>query len=184
MGKKNVIVRFRTAMSGFHKGDVTRYVVKIHEEHAVALAEMEKKCAVLEQENENLRQTVELDRLTELEAQNHALTQQVQELEAKVLKLSATGDPQIRAKELEAYRRAEAMERRAAQRYQLVKGQVGEISDAMVREMSDTVDSAKSALDAIGTQIDLLQNASQQLGVAMHTGMGKLECLASDTIEN
>ena len=171
MGKKNVIVRFRSAMGGFHKGDVSQYVVKLHEEHAAALAELEKKCAALEQENENLRQAVELDRLMELEAQNQTLAQQVQELEAKVGALSVTGDPEIQAKELEAYRRAEAMERRASQRYQQVRGQVEEISDAMVRELSGTVDSAKTALDAIGSQLELLQNASRQLSTAMHTGV-------------
>ena len=37
MGKKNVIVRFRSAMGGFHKGDVSQYVVKLQEEHAAAI---------------------------------------------------------------------------------------------------------------------------------------------------
>ena len=184
MGKKNVIVRFRSAMGGFHKGDVTKYVVKLHEEHAAALAELEKKCAALEQENQILRQAVDMDRLTELEARNRDLAEQVQALEAKAGELSVTGDPEIRAKELEAYRRAEAMERRASQRYQQVKGQVEQISDAMVRDLSDTVDSAKTALDAIGSQLELLQNASQQLGIAMVDGMAKLEGIASDAIEN
>ena len=180
MGKKNVIVRFRSAMGGFHKGDVTKYVCKLHEDHAAALAELEKKCAALERENEALRQAVDQDRLAELEAQNGALTRQVQDLEAKVEELSVTGDPELRAKELEAYRRAEAMERRATQRYQQVKGQVEQISDAMVRDLSGTVDSAKTALEAIGSQLELLQNASHQLSAAMRTGVEKLENMASE----
>ena len=184
MGNKDVLVRFRPAMGGFHKGDVTKYVLKLHEEHAAALAELEKKCAALEQENETLRQAVELDRLTELENQNRELTRQVQVLEEKVDELSVTGDPEIRAKELEAYRRAEAMERRASQRYQQVQEQVEEISDAMVRDLSGAVDSAKTALDAIGSQLDLLQNASLQLSAAMHTGVEKLENMASEAVGN
>ena len=179
MGKKNVIVRFRSAMGGFHKGDVTKYVVKLHEEYKAALAELEEKCAALTQENETLRQAVELERLTELESQNRELTRQVQALEAKLEELSVTGDPEIRAKELEAYRRAEAMERRASQRYLQVKEQVEEISVAMVRDLSGAVDSAKNALEAIGSQLELLQNASKQLTAAMHAGVEKLETMAS-----
>ena len=177
---KNVLVRFRTAVGGFHKGDVTEYLVKLNEEHRAALAELEKKAAALEQENESLRQAVDRNRLEELESQNRALVQQVQTLEAQVEKQTLTGDPELREKELEAYRRAEAMERRAAQRYRQVKGQVEEISGHMVRELSGTVDSARNALDAIGTQLSMLQNASEQLSTTIQGGVEKLENMASD----
>ena len=81
MGKKNVLVRFRSAMGGFHKGDVTKYVVKLHEEYKAALAELEEKCAALTRENETLRQAVELERLTELENQNRELTRKLEALD-------------------------------------------------------------------------------------------------------
>ena len=54
MGKKNVIVRFRSAMGGFHKGDVSQYVVKLHEEHAAALAELEKKADLIYRKRQGL----------------------------------------------------------------------------------------------------------------------------------
>ena len=184
MGKKNVLVRFRSAMGGFHKGDVTKYVVKLHEEYKAALAELEEKCAALTRENETLRQAVELERLTELENQNRELIRKLEALEAKAEELSVSGNPELREKELEAYRRAEAMERRASQRYQQVKGQVEQISDAMVHDLSGTVDSAKNALEAIGSQLQLLQNATEQLQATMDTGVEKLETMASEAMDH
>ncbi len=187
MGKKNVLVRFRSAMGGFHKGDVTQYLVKLNEEHKASLEEMEEKVADLEQENDMLRQTVGTRRIEELEAQKQGLEENVRNLEEKVrlleeqvAELSVTGDAEIREKELEAYRRAEAMERKASRRYRQVSGQVEDISGAMARELSGTVDSARNALDAIGTQLSVLQDVSEQLQATMQGGVEKLEAMAND----
>ena len=84
MGKKNVLVRFRSTLGGFHKGDVTQYIQKLHGEQKAALEEMEAKLVILEQENEKLRQAVEGNRLEALEQQNRALTEQLEALEAKL----------------------------------------------------------------------------------------------------
>lgn len=183
MGKKNVLVRFRSALGGFHKADVTKYLVKLHEEQKAAVEELEKKAAALEQENEMLRQAVEGNRLEELEQQNLALTQQLEEMEAKLETLTQAGDPALREKELEAYRRAEAMERRASQRFRQVSSQLEEISANLAQQLTGTVDSARTALNAIDSQLDLLQGASEQLSAAMQTGTEKLETIGS-TIEN
>lgn len=183
MGKKNVLVRFRSALGGFHKADVTKYLVKLHEEQKAAVEELEKKAAALEQENEMLRQAVEGNRLEELEQQNLALTQQLEALEAKLETLTQAGDPELREKELEAYRRAEAMERRASQRFRQVSGQLEEISANLAQQLTGTVDSARTALNAIDSQLDLLQGASEQLSAAMQTGTEKLEAIG-EQIEN
>lgn len=183
MGKKDVLVRFRSALGGFHKGDVTKYLVKLHGEQRAALEELEKKAAALEQENDMLRQAVEGSRLEELERQNQALKQQLEALEAKLEALSQEGDPELREKELEAYRRAEAMERRASQRFRQVKSQMEEISMSLAQQLTGTVDSARTALNAIDTQLDLLQNASEDLTAAMQTGTEKLEAIG-EAIEN
>ena len=181
MGKqKNVIVRFRTAMGGFRKRDVTEYLVKLHEEHKIALEAAERKAAALEQENLALRQAIDGNLLEELKTQNRELLEQVQALEAKTAELTASGDPELRSRELEAYRRAEAMERRASQRFRQVNQQVEEISGPIIRELAGTVDSARTALEAIGSQLSTLQAASEQLKGVMSEGSEKLEALANE----
>ena len=48
------VYHFRTALSGYHKGDVTAYIEKTASEHRSALLEMEKTITQLQKENRSL----------------------------------------------------------------------------------------------------------------------------------
>lgn len=199
------IVRFRTAWNGFNKQDVTEYLVKTNGAHREALTRLNDRVAELESENEALRQTApDTQRVEELESYNMKLMERIRLLEdqlaeaekalaeadsqapgapvAAAVPAAASGD-EIRVLELEAYRRAEAMERRASLRFQQVSQQVGQISGSIVKELTSTVDSARVALDAIDDQLNVLQGASRQLDTAMADGVEKLETMATDYAE-
>ena len=51
---------FRTALSGFHKGDVTGYIEKIASQHRSELLEYEKMVTSLREENRALQQQLNL----------------------------------------------------------------------------------------------------------------------------
>lgn len=89
-------------------------------------------------------------------------------------------ESQLMTKELEAYRRAEAMERRVAQRYRQVTCQVEKISGGIVQELTNTVDTARVALTAIENQLAALQGASRHLDTTMADGVEKLEAMSDE----
>ena len=54
------VYQFRTALSGFHKGDVTAYIEKTALEHRSALLEQERIITELQKENRSLQQQLNL----------------------------------------------------------------------------------------------------------------------------
>ena len=93
--------RFRSAFNGFNREDVVNYIEYLNNQHT----------AQLEQLNNQLREArgeVSADALAELQGRLEAALQRCAELEEKLSAQESTV-----SKELEAYRRAEEVERMA-----------------------------------------------------------------------
>ena len=62
------VIRFRTALAGFHKGDVTDYISQTVNTHRDTVRKLNEQIDALERENEQLRRTAaEGDYVSELE---------------------------------------------------------------------------------------------------------------------
>lgn len=141
--------RFRTAVGGFHKGDVTEYITKISTQHRDELKECRDRITALEQENDSLRQLIITTPLPE------------EGIQAEVPSLDQ--DDTISDLELQAYRRAEAAERMALQRAKRLYEGLDEICKN-TRSEFDTANAAmKATVTTVMAQARALEEAYEAL---------------------
>ena len=187
------VIRFRTALAGFHKGDVTDYISQTVNTHRDTVRKLNEQIDALERENEQLRRTAaEGDYVSELEEkaqqlialqeENGLLKNRVHQLEYKLEEkeeaVPAEPEENLQEKELEAYRRAEAMERRVCQRTQAMKEQLEGISGQASEQFQAAMDSVKSVLAGIEDYLATLRSTSETLDAAMTEGMERLQTAA------
>ena len=187
------VIRFRTALAGFHKGDVTDYISQTVNTHRDTVRKLNEQIDALERENEQLRRTAaEGDYVSELEEkaqqlialqeENGLLKNRVHQLEYKLEEkeeaVPAEPEENLQEKELEAYRRAEAMERRVCQRTQAMKEQLEEISGQASEQFQAAMDSVKSVLAGIEDYLATLRSTSETLDAAMTEGMERHQTAA------
>lgn len=152
---------FRTAVGGFHKGDVTAYITRTAAAHQAELAVLNKRLQALEQENAALRDQVHL---LELPHKLGQLEQAPQESPEPPVPESATPEPTapnsgFEQQELLAYRRAEAAERLACQRAKKLYGSIQTICDESAVSMDGAGSVAQEAMDIIAQQLQRVQDS-------------------------
>ena len=149
---------FRTAVGGFHKGDVTAYITKTAAAHQEELTVLNKQLQALEQENAALRDQIHLlelpHRLAQLESGQNP--QEPPESPAPEPAASVSGTQQ---QELLAYRRAEAAERLACQRAKKLYGSIQTICDDSAAAMDGAETVTREALDLIARQLQRIQDS-------------------------
>lgn len=190
---ETTVVRFRSALGGFHKGDVTNYISQTVSAHRDTVRKLNDQIEALEKENENLRGTAadgaylaELEekaqQLVALQEENGLLKNRVRQLEYKLEEqeeaASAEPEENLQEKELEAYRRAEAMERRVCQRTQAMKERLDEISGQASEQFQAAMESVKTVLAGIEDYLATLRNTSENLDAAMAEGLERLQIAA------
>lgn len=190
---ETTVVRFRSALGGFHKGDVTNYISQTVSAHRDTVRKLNDQIEALEQENENLRGTAadgaylakleeKAQQLIALQEENGLLKNRVRQLEYKLEEqeeaASAEPEENLQEKELEAYRRAEAMERRVCQRTQAMKVQLDEISGQASEQFQAAMESVKTVLAGIEDYLATLRNTSENLDAAMAEGLERLQIAA------
>lgn len=167
---------FRTALSGFHKGDVTGYVEKIASQHRSELLEYEKLVTSLREENRALQQQLNLLMMTTPLAQESAPVIEpppAQKAEPSFAPAPAT-DQDLMHLELLAYRRAEAVERNVNQRAQKLYQQMGDLCEDALDEFQATDLAVKQTIQLILSQIGTLEQSYQKLSDALHESKEKL----------
>lgn len=124
-------IRFRTAVGGFHKGDVTEYISKAAQNHSLEKDALEKRIRELEEDVRLLRQQL-------LEASLAAATPEPEPVEIP----TAEAKMEVSALELEAYRRAEAVERTANHRARQVYTQL----EGICKDADEDFEAAKAVV--------------------------------------
>ena len=144
--KQETGYRFRTAVGGFHKGDVSKYISDTTKAY--------------KQELETLTQQI-----TQLEEDNRTLREQllVQESEVEEEVIPEAPVPEYSLLELEAYRRAEAAERLANLRtkklYMLLEGICRETD----KEFNDAATVITQTAQSVMAQAAILDEACNKL---------------------
>lgn len=201
------VVRFRTALAGFHKGDVTDYISQSARANREMINSLNQQILALQEENTHLRSTAmdsayitdleeKASALAELQQENVLLKNRVRQLEFKLEEAEASiqkppavqedkADDVIEL-ELAAYRRAEEMERRVSQRTRMLAMQLDGIAQQSSQKFGTAVDSAKNVLAAIESQLQILHNTSEDLSFSMADSLEQMKMvtsLLSDTEE-
>ena len=176
--------RFRTALSGFHKGDVAGYIEKTAAAHRSEILEYEKVIADLREKNQSLQQQLNLMMMTTAALEDKAAKAEAAAAAPEPAPESVPApqpavDPvaavaEINMMELQAYRRAEAAERNANARAKKLCQQLDQMrEDAMVEfEITDNV--VKETLEAIRTQTAAMERAYGSLSDTLDISREKL----------
>lgn len=159
---------FRTAVGGFHKGDVADYIAKSTAGHRAELNEYKSRVAALEAENDSLRQ-----QLTLLMASNTLLEEEPEE----ALPPEAPENPPINELELQAYRRAEAAERLANQRAKKLYESLEEICTDTQGDFYAANEAVQETVKAILSQAEALEQACQALSRKLDSSREKLSSM-------
>ncbi len=144
---------FRTAVGGFHKGDVTEYISKAAQDHAGEITALEEKIEALQAENDRLRAQL-------LDQSAAAAPAEAEEPEAPEPKEAAED---LTRQELEAYRRAEAAERVAAQRVRKLYADMQDVCDRSTRQAKASQSAAQEAMEVLDKQLEILRISAAAL---------------------
>lgn len=153
------VQNFRTALGGFNREDVVRYIEYINNKHS---AQLEQLNTQLQTAREALAQAQKADN-SELLAQLEAAQARCAELEAQIAG-SEQSAPVPVGDELEAYRRAERAERLARER----AAQIYTQANAALADATVKVEAVSDGMNTIAQQIaEQLQTSRQQLQEAV-----------------
>ena len=153
---------FRSAFNGFNREDVVRYITYINNKHNDQVNQLNSEKRALTEELTALRAQEPVEDLSEtvadLEAERDALRDRCAQLEAQLAEALASKESAVNEAELEAYRRAERMERAAKERAEQIYQQaVAALADATTQVdgaalqfqlLSDRVNSQMAELQA------------------------------------
>lgn len=177
---------FRSAFNGFNREDVVHYIEYINSKNAAQVNQLKSDLAAAQQESQTLRSGMELEaqvaeltaKCAALAAELEAVTAQRDEAIAQQAQLQSRSD-----EELEAYRRAERMERQAQERTQAMY----EKANAIVADATVKVDEASLTIsgiaDEVAAQLSVLQEAVSGSKQALKDATASLYAIRPETVE-
>lgn len=152
---------FRSAVGGFNREDVVRYIEYINNKHSSQINQMSTEMQALQEELAQLRGQSDL--ASQLEEANARIAQLEQERDALSAQVELLADRPQTDSELEAYRRAERTERIASDRVALLYQQAnGALADATAK--------ADETASQVGTLSDQLMLQLSQLQAVLSSG--------------
>ena len=146
---------FRSAVGGFNREDVVRYIEYINNKHSSQLNQLNTEMQALQEELAQLRGQADL--ATQLEEANARIAELEQERDALSAQVELLADRPQTDSELEAYRRAERAERIATDRVALLYQQAnGALADATAKA-DETATQVGDLADQLMVQLSQLQ---------------------------
>lgn len=174
-------MNFRSAFNGFNREDVVHYIEFINTKHTTQINQLKTDLAAAQQENAALRAKPAQDPqvLEQLEALNDKCAQKelrIEELrkaleeataqrdaaqqELAAAKAQLANQPQYRNNdELEAYRRAERVERQAKERSDAMYQRANSVLADATAKVDDTASQVAVIADQVTAQLQALQSA-------------------------
>lgn len=177
---------FRSALGGFHKGDVIGFIEKAAAQHRSELLECEQTITALREENRSLQQQLNLlmmsTPLTGVPVETPVVEPAAVETPAEE-PVAPVEEPmtELMTQELLAYRRAEAVERNASNRARKVYLQVDALCAGAMDQFQATDSAVKQAVQVILEQASSLEQAYQTLCAALDASREELSAM-NDTL--
>ncbi len=154
---------FRSALNGFHREDVVRYIEYMNHKHNSLVNQLKSENQALKDELAEARKNQTPD------AEKDAL---IAQLQAQLAESNAPASEQDTSAELEAYRRAEAAERAAKERAEQIYFQ----ATATLAEAATQVEEAAKLFDAV---TELINSQAAQFHAAVDAGKVALQDAAN-----
>ena len=172
--------RFRNALGGFHKGDVTAYIEMTATQHRSELLEKEQRIVALQEENRSLQQQLNLLMMATpavpAPVPAPAAPAPIPE-PAPAPKQEPASAPELMTMELQAYRRAEAVERNANKRARKLYEQMEGVCEEALSEFHVTDSAVKHTIEVMLQQADALEQAYETLSTALNASREKLAAM-------
>lgn len=171
---------FRSSLGGFHKGDVTAYIEKTAMQHRTELLECEQTISALREENRSLQQQLNLLMMaTPVSAPAAAPVAKPEPAPAPEPEPAPApmSGAELIATELQAYRRAEAVERNATRRARKLYQQLEDVCEDALGEFQNTDSAVKQTIQLMLEQANALECAYQALSVALNGSRDKLAAM-------
>ena len=182
--------QFRSSLGGFNREDVVRYLEFINNKHAAQVAQLTNELEYLKGKQDTLdsNRVSELEKqLTAAQAENEtlkhriaALEHSLQEANAALAKPAAPAQSAPSESELEAYRRAERVERMAKERARQVGRQTADALGKMTTRMDDVSDRLSQVTAQVTEQLAQLQQAVSDSRQAFADAAGMAQALNAE----
>ena len=182
--------QFRSSLGGFNREDVVRYLEFINNKHAAQVAQLTNELEYLKGKQDTLdsNRVSELEKqLTAAQAENEtlkhriaALEHSLQEANAALARPAAPAQPAPSESELEAYRRAERVERMAKERARQVGRQTAAALGKMTTRMDDVSDRLSQVTAQVTEQLAQLQQAVSDSRQAVADAAGMAQALNAE----
>lgn len=167
--------RFRSALGGFHKGDVTGYIEKTATQHRSELLERDQIINTLQEENRSLQQQLNLLMMATPVAA--PAPEPTPEPVAEPAPQPEPTPAELMSMELQAYRRAEAVERNANNRARKLYHQMEDVCEDALGEFQVTDSAVKKTIEVMLEQANSLEQAYQALSAALNASREKLAAM-------
>ena len=177
------LYHFRSALGGFHKGDVTGYIEKTAAQHRSEMLELEATIVALRDENRSLQQQLSLlmmatpapvAALAPIPVPEPVVAPAPVVAPEPVAAPVAMNTAELVTAELQAYRRAESVERNAAQRARNLYHQMENVCEDALDKFQSTDSTVKQTLELMLEQANTLEQAYQALSAALNGSREKL----------
>lgn len=169
--------QFRSSFNGFNRQDVVRYMEFVNNRHASQVAQLTNELEYLRGKQD----TLDAGRVSQLEkelsaaqAENAALRQRVAQLEQQA---GQTGTAPTES-ELEAYRRAERVERTARERANQLSRQAAQTLDQAGSQVEDAAGQIAQLSAQLTEQLERLQGAMDAGRRTVREAVGAVQSLA------
>lgn len=169
--------QFRSSFNGFNRQDVVRYMEFVNNRHASQVAQLTNELEYLRGKQD----TLDAGRVSQLEkelsaaqAENAALRQRVAQLEQQA---GQTGAAPTES-ELEAYRRAERVERAARERASQLSRQAAQTLDQAGSQVEDAAGQIAQLSAQLTEQLERLQGAMDAGRRTVREAVGAVQSLA------
>ncbi len=150
---------FRSSMGGFNREDVVRYIEYMNTKHAEEIVALQAELEQLRQGTCNPAPQPNADESRDLAMQLEQALAANADLKLKCAQLEAKLNAGNREKELDAYRRAEAIERQAKERSEQLFNQAAGTLAQATTQVDNAAASYISVADQITPQLDSLRMA-------------------------
>ena len=155
------IQHFRSALGGFNREDVVRYIEYLNHQHNSQLEQLNTQLQTAQEALAQAKAAPQAD--SDLQTKLDAALARCQELETQLANQGQSA-PVLSGDELEAYRRAERAERMARERAAQIYSQ----ATAVLADATRKVETASDGMNAIADQIAAqLQQSKQELQAAV-----------------
>lgn len=166
---------FRSAIGGFNREDVVRYIEYINSKHTSLVNQ-------LKSENQALKDELAALRAQSAPAGDADLRSQLDAALARIAELEAQPNAPTE-QELEAYRRAERMERAARERADAVYHKVNATLAEASTQLSGAAGSYNELVDSVVSQIDQLRSAVESGKIALENAAAAMGAIRPEETE-